>query len=414
MVRSLLGPFVWVLCCGSCGGFWAVIEKPHPDLREPPGETSGVSFFWRPALMEAMTCLQRILSGWGRALLLVVLGWAAAGCSHVGYYAQAVSGQCGVWARQRSVESLLERPDTSPALRRQLAFAVRIREFARDELHLDSGGSYRRYADLGRDYVSWSVTAAPAYSLEPKEWWYPVVGSLSYRGYFREDSARVLANELRSEGWDVSVGGVTAYSTLGWFSDPLLNTYIFDSEVRLADLLFHELAHRRFFVAGDTEFNEAFATAVAAEGVKRWLEHTGDSNLVAAVQRQEPRDDAVRRVLLAGRNRLSALYRETAEPTALRDGKTREFERITAELRDLATDWGDDRAVEPWLRAPLNNARLNDVATYYELVPKFEGLLRDCGGDLESWYRRVEKIGELGRVERRSALKERTERFSLR
>ena len=120
-------------------------------------------------------------------------------------------------------------------------------------------------------FVTWTVTAAPEFSLEPKEWWYPVVGRLGYRGYFRKEEAVALARELMGEGWDVSVGGVTAYSTLGWLSDPLLNTYLFDPELALADVLFHELAHRRFFVAGDTEFNEAYATAVATEGVRRWI-----------------------------------------------------------------------------------------------------------------------------------------------
>jgi predicted aminopeptidase len=355
-----------------------------------------------------------MLLGFLRTLLLSGLCLTGSGCSHVGYYTQAVSGQCRVWARQESVDSLLARPDTEPELHRKLALAVRLREFAKTTLHLDSGGSYRRYADLGRDYVSWTVTAAPEFSLEPKEWWYPVVGRLSYRGYFREDSARKLADELKSAGWDVSVGGVTAYSTLGWFSDPLLNTYLFDPDAELADLLFHELAHRRYFVAGDTEFNEAFATAVAAEGVRRWLEQVGDSDLAEKVARQRERDAAVRRVLLAGRSRLDTLYRTGAGSADLHGAKAREMERVTGELRSLAADWGDAGAVESWLRVPLNNARLNDVATYYELVPLFEAVLHECGGDLEAWYRRVEKIGALDRTERRTALAARTSRLSSR
>jgi predicted aminopeptidase len=238
------------------------------------------------------------------------------------------------------------------------------------------------------------------------------VGRLSYRGYFQQDAARAMAHELKEQGWDVSVGGVTAYSTLGWFSDPLLNTYLFDPDPELADLLFHELAHRRYFVAGDTEFNEAFATAVAAEGVRRWLESTGNRALAEKVQRQRERDAEVRGIVLAGRSRLDALYRSGTEVGELREAKTAEFGRIEKELRVLATHPGDEGAVEAWLRVPLNNARLNDVATYHELVPMFEALLHECDGDLETWYRRVEKIGALGRLERRAALLERVHRLS--
>lgn len=341
---------------------------------------------------------------WLAVGLLGGLGLLGSGCSQMSFYSQAVSGQVRIWARQTSVEKILARRETPPELRRQLELARRLTVFAETELGLKSGGSYQRYADLGRDYVSWTVTAAPEFSLEPKEWWYPVVGRLGYRGYFQKEAAEKLARQLRSEGWDVSVGGVVAYSTLGWFSDPLLNTYLFDPEEDLADLIFHELAHRRLFVPGDTDFNEAFATAVAAEGVRRWFERAGDADRLQQLQSRWNRDARVRRVLLDGRARLEALYANGGAPAALRSAKAAELARIEAALGSLAAELGGPTSAEGWLNPPWNNARLNDVATYHELVPRFEALLRECGGDLEAWYRRVEAIGRLESAERRTVL----------
>ena len=350
---------------------------------------------------------RRFLNRPGRwlGLLVCILGaLAGSGCRHAEFYRQAVAGQWEIWSRQRPVTAILAETNAAPELRQRLELAVELREFARRELLLEPGGSYHRYADLGRPFVTWTVTAAPEFSLEPKEWWYPVVGRLGYRGYFRKEEAVALARELMGEGWDVSVGGVTAYSTLGWLSDPLLNTYLFDPELALADVLFHELAHRRFFVAGDTEFNEAYATAVATEGVRRWIVKRGDSAQMAAWRLQREREASVRQILLSGRQRLEELYRTATDSTVAREQKARELRRIEAELQALVAEWGDGTATAMWLGGPLNNARLNDVATYHALVPRFEALLRECDGDLERWYRRIEEIGSLAAAKRMVAL----------
>ncbi len=209
------------------------------------------------------------------AFLLAVL--ATTGCQSLGYYGQAIKGQYEIVARQESIEKLLADPHTPAPLKAKLQLVESLRAFAAKDLKLPVDGHYQKYADVRRRFVVWNVEAAPEFSLEPKSWWYPIVGSLEYRGYFSERGATNYAARLRKKGYDVYVGGVQAYSTLGWFKDPVLNTFIFEPEPDLAEILFHELAHQQVFASGDTDFNEAFATTVGQEGARRWLRAQGRS-----------------------------------------------------------------------------------------------------------------------------------------
>jgi predicted aminopeptidase len=206
---------------------------------------------------------------------LLALAGGAGGCST--FYGQAVRGQWQLLTDTESIPKLIARTNTPPELRAKLELVLSLREFAGRELKLKPNGHYRSYVDVGRRFVVWNVYATPEFSLEDKTWWYPVVGALSYRGYFREDLARQCAERLADRGWDVHVGGIEAYSTLGWFRDPVLNTFIHQPPPHLAETIFHELAHQRVFVKADTEFNEAFATAVAQAGVRRWLAAAGSA-----------------------------------------------------------------------------------------------------------------------------------------
>ena len=244
----------------------------------------------------------------GAFLALVALLPLLTGCGTVGYYAQAVHGQCQILHRRQPIEDLLADAKTAPALKERLRLVLRIRKFAEDELRLPTNGQYRQYADLGRRFAVWTVYAAPEFSLEAKAWWYPVVGRLKYQGYFNEAKARHCAQKLEHKGFDVHVGGVEAYSTLGWFHDPVLNTFLFNDDTDLADLLFHELAHQRLFVGGDTDFNEAFATAVADEAVERWLRASGDPGELARHREAASRRQQFVELVSSARARLEKLY----------------------------------------------------------------------------------------------------------
>src|SRR5687767_14758623 len=206
---------------------------------------------------------------WLAAILCLAL---IAGCQSLAYYTQAIGGHLKVLAQARPVEDWLTDPATPPELKERLQTARRIREFASKTLKLPENNSYLAYADLERPYVVWNVFAAPEFSVEPRAECFPFAGCVSYRGFYSEHDARRHAEKLRAAGYDVYVGGVPAYSTLGWSDDPLLSTFIRYPDAQLARLVFHELAHQLVYAKNDTTFNESFAVAVEEEGVKRWLE----------------------------------------------------------------------------------------------------------------------------------------------
>jgi predicted aminopeptidase len=295
-----------------------------------------------------------------------------------------------------------------------------LREFAKTNLALPVDNHYLKYVDVHRPFVVWNVEAASEFSMEPKSWWYPLVGSLEYRGYFSKSGATNYAAMLRRKGYDVTVGGVTAYSTLGWFKDPVLNTFIFDPDADLAETIFHELGHQRVFVSGDKDFNEAFATTVGQEGARRWLKASGNTNAyekyVAEIRHTAEYAALVKR----HRRRLEALYgdEETEEGRVKatkqkhdvpREQLRREKKQILDDLkRDysvMRTQWGDDIQYDGWFAQNLNNASLNSVAAYYDLVPAFEKLLQQNGGDLEKFYKQVEQLSKMARKERHEALR---------
>jgi predicted aminopeptidase len=299
-----------------------------------------------------------------------------------------------------------------------LEFVLQVREFAEKELRLPANGHYLDYADLGRPFAVWNVHAAPEFSLQDRSWWYPVVGRLKYRGYFDVAKARRYGQSLSRKGFDVYVGGVSTYSTLGWFHDPVLNTFVFDSNAELAETLFHELAHQRLFVAGDTDFNEAFATAVAEEGLRRWMLAANDPSY------EQYRTDVRRKeqfieLVAAARARLAALYGETnctwglspcsavcgpKSPPELRQEKQRVFDDLRQDYARLRAEWNGWADYDGWFVQPLNNAYLNVVEMYYRLVPGFRRLLQACDGDMEKFYKEVRALSKLKKQERQRRL----------
>mgnify|MGYP002632635626 CR=1 FL=1 len=352
------------------------------------------------------------------ALLAVAL---VTGCQSAGYYAQAVRGHLQLVHRQQPIAELLQQPRTPEPLKTQLRLVLAMREFAAQELRLPVNGHYLRYADLGRSNVVWNVTATPEFSMTPKDWWYHVVGRLAYRGYFQEREARQHATELAAQGFDVDVGGVQAYSTLGWSRDPVLNTFVHEPETGLAELLFHELAHQRLFVSGDTDFNEAFAEAVGEEGTRRWLLAKHGDNGVRKYEAYLRRKAEFTRLVTGAHDQLTSLFqaagtslkspREVAalsgeELAGLRVRKQAILDQLRRDYETLRAAWGGRTDYQRWFRRPLNIARLNDVDAYYRLVPAFHRLLREQGGDLEAFYQAVRALGKLEKAERHRRLEQ--------
>lgn len=362
---------------------------------------------------EANTRRLRFFRG-KRLWILLALALATAllvGCESLSYYRQAIAGQYQIFARQQHIDKLLKDDKVSAKLKEKLRLVLRLREFAEKDLHLPVDKHYLKYADLGRPYVVWNVYAAPELSLDQKAWWYPIVGSLKYRGYFAEKNARRYAKRLEKKCWDVYVGGASAYSTLGWFKEPLLNTFIDDEEWDLAETLFHELAHQRVFASGDTDFNEAFATAAGQEGARRWLRAKGDTNALQRYVAILERDDQFVKLIQSTLEKLRAVYGEDDTPPQTEPPESEQRRRkaeIIAHLRDeykkLRASWDGYSGYDKWFAGPLNNAQLNTVATYQDLVPAFQRLLARHNGDLEKFYEEVKAMKKLSKEERRKRL----------
>ncbi len=348
------------------------------------------------------------MRGWRVAVTAVVASLLLGGCGS-GYLLQAARGQARLLSQRQPIAKLVESPRTGEALRRQLAEAQAAREFASASLGLPDNRSYRSFADIGRPFVVWSVVATPEFSTQPKEWCFPVVGCVAYRGYFSEKSARAFAATLAAQGYDVTVGGVPAYSTLGRFSDPLLSSMLRYGDTETAATLFHELAHQVIYVKNDTAFNEAFATAVENAGLERWLALRGRSADLDARQRRQARQREIVQLLASTRADLGALYRRRQPPESLPDVtvrglKQQRLERLAADLRRIEAAMGGRAGFSAWLEAGLNNAHLASVATYWDCVPGFERLLAGAGGSLTAFYASVRAEAARPQAERRARL----------
>ncbi len=327
-----------------------------------------------------------------------------AGCSSIGYYMQSIEGQLRLlWARQ-PIADMIADPATPLPLKARLERVLAIRDFASRELQLPDNPSYRSYTDLQRPFVVWNVFAAAEFSVAPKEWCFLVVGCVSYRGYFAQAAGEAYARELRGEGLDVFVSGVPAYSTLGWFDDPVLNAFINYPEHAVSRLIFHELAHQVVYIKGDTEFNESFAAAVETEGVRRWIARNGDDKLRAEFERSQQRRTQFRALLFEYRERLAVLYGLPIAPDEMRVRKAQTFSDMRGDYALLKSQWsgfaGYDRFFEH-----LNNANLASFAIYSGLVPQFQQLIAKHNGDLAAFYAEVKELAALGKAERASRLR---------
>ncbi|MFZ5937638.1 aminopeptidase [Pseudomonas sp. HS6-2] len=324
------------------------------------------------------------------------------GCSTVGYYGQLAEGQWQLLRAHQPVDKVIADPASSPRLRARLEHAEAARVFASEQLKLPDNRSYRLYADLQRPYVVWNVFATPELSLQPVTHCFPIAGCVAYRGYYRQGAARGEAALMRQQGLDVYVSGVEAYSTLGWFDDPILSSMVAWGDERLATLIFHELAHQRFYVQDDTEFNESFATFVEQEGTRQWRAARG---LTAIGEDQSQQRDQFTRLVLASRERLQAIYAGPLDDAHKRAAKQAEFERLRSEYKQVRdSQWNGDKRYDAWIYAPLSNAKLLPFGLYDQWVPAFAAVFREVGGDWARFYERVEQLGRLPAVERKAEL----------
>jgi predicted aminopeptidase len=334
------------------------------------------------------------------ALLLALIASVQAGC----YLLESAQGQLSLMSKRQPIARVVERPSTPSALRAKLEQVSSIRDFASRELGLPDNGSYRSYADVGRPYVVWNVVAAPEFSVDARRWCFPIVGCVAYRGYFVERRARSFAATLRRQHYDVSVDGVAAYSTLGHFDDPILNTMVGWDDVELAAIIFHELTHQLLYIAGDASFNEALATTLEEEGVRRWLLAQGREADLVEYELQEQRYAAVIGLLRRTSGELRRIYGSPLDADLMRQQKQEALAKLRGRYATLRAGWGGHAPFEAWFRGDINNAHLASIATYYDCVPGFQRELAAAGGDLVAFYARVRALSTLDRAMRDAAV----------
>lgn len=338
-----------------------------------------------------------------RHLLALTAVTLLAGCSSVSYYGQLAQGQWQLLQAREPVEKIVADPTRDAGLREHLARSQLARTFASEHLHLPDNKSYRLYADLGRPYVVWNVFATDEFSLEPVTHCFPIAGCVAYRGYYSPGGARGEAALQRQAGKDVYLSGVEAYSTLGWFNDPILSSMMGWGDERLATLIFHELAHQRFYVKDDTEFNESYASFVEQEGTRQWRAARG---LPPESVSQSARRDQFTRLVLDTRERLKALYRQPLSAEVMRARKAEAFERMRRDYRALRDEqWAGDKRFDAWINSPMNNAKLLPFGLYDQWVPAFETLFRQVNGDWQAFCHAVEKLGAMPVEARKAALR---------
>ncbi|RBH58651.1 MULTISPECIES: aminopeptidase [Pseudomonas] len=331
--------------------------------------------------------------------LLLLLG----GCSSLNYYSQLAGGQLSLLHAREPVAEVIADPARDPKLREHLAQSQQARAFASEHLHLPDNRSYRLYADIKRPYVVWNVFATPEFSLTPQQHCFPIAGCVAYRGYYNQGAARGEAALQKQQGMDVYIGGVEAYSTLGWFDDPIISSMLTWGDERLATLIFHELAHQRFYVKDDTEFNESYANFVEQEGTRQWRAARG---LPPAKVNDVAQKDQFIELVLKTRARLQQLYAQALPVEQMRERKAQEFQRLRDEYHQMqASQWAGDKRYDAWINGPLNNAKLLPFGLYDQWVPAFAALFKQVNGDWPVFFKAVEKLGGLPVGERTAALR---------
>ncbi len=350
---------------------------------------------YRAQVMAGLRCvsISPVTRPW-----ILVLCLLLGGCSTLDYYTQMGRGHLQLLQQREPIDQVLADPARDAVLRQRLGLALQARRFASSQLGLPDNQSYRVYADIQRPVVLWNVFVTPEFSLAPELQCFPVAGCVAYRGYYDLSRARGAAALEQQAGMDSWIGGVEAYSTLGWFDDPILSSMLRRDDQQLAAVIFHELAHQQLYVSGDTAFNESFASFVEQEGLRQWLVSRAElsADPLHACRRQQ-----FSALVMQVRARLETVYASGLTPSEMRAAKQAEFARMRATYRQLRAARGPaDRRFDAWMEGPMNNAKLLPFGLYEQWVPAFAVLFRQSGQNWPRFYQRVQGLADLPPGER--------------
>ena len=327
-------------------------------------------------------------------LLLAFFAMGLTGCSTAKYYSHAVVGHLQLTTGLTPIRKAIKQDETNKELRRQLELVTELREFAENKLSLDVGKAYSRYKHLDRSAAVWVVYAAPRFSTKLQTWKYPIVGEYQSKGFFKERMAKEYSAKLQSQGFDVYLGEAIAYSTLGWFSDPLLSTFLDDSDEELAETLFHELTHRTYYLKGDTMFNESFATAFAQKSVQLWLREKGEEQRLENYRQKLKRRDEFRSLLQETKNELNLIYKNTNNDSVaiLQRRKQDLIQSFKATCIDLRKKWNKPKSLGSWIDEEVNNAKIAASSVYLLKVPYFNQLWEQANQDPKTYLETVKTL----------------------
>jgi predicted aminopeptidase len=341
---------------------------------------------------------------WRRNLLGALAALPLCACSSLGYYVHLAHGEASLLAARKPLTRVIEDPATDSRLKQRLSLAQQARAFASDSLKLPRNRSYTTYADLHRPYAVWNVFAAAEFSVDAFEHCFPIAGCVAYRGYYDRTHVQEYAQRLRARGLETWVHGVTAYSTLGFFADPILNTMLGADDDDLAATIFHELAHQRLYIKDDTEFNESFATFVQTEGLRQWRAARG---LPPATDVVQTRAEEFDQLVLAARERLRQLYASDLPADVMRARKHDEIERLRADYAQWRDSrWAGDSTYDEWVNGEINNAKLLPFGLYRRWVDAFAALYKKCNGDWEALYRAAAQMAHANAARRTQQLRQ--------
>lgn len=341
-----------------------------------------------------------------RSIGLLTLLLCSTGCSTVSYYSQAVGGHLKLMRAREPIDKLLSAETTDEELRAKLQTLIDARQYAVDTLKLPNNDSYNTYVETGRRYVTWNVVAAEEFSLNAKTWCFPVAGCVNYKGYFAEENANEYAQELIDQNLDVNVGGASAYSTLGWFDDPVLDTMLSGGDIRYVGTLFHELAHQLLYIKDDSNFNEAFASFVEQEGIRTWLTDRNELDRIGRYNDHLGRSADFSALLKTTREALQSVYSQDATDEVKRTGKQAALDDMQANYQTLKVSWDGYSGYDGWFSRKVNNARLVSVATYRKLIPAFAAMYIDANRDLSAFYEIAKAVAAMPTDERRVKMDE--------
>lgn len=338
-------------------------------------------------------------SNYHRNIVLLLFTALISGCSTVNYYAQSIQGQFEIIQKRQNINLILNDSNLSNSHRNRLETVLELRDFSINQLGLPDNNSYLSYADLERDYVIWNIFATEEFSLSPIKWCYLIVGCLDYRGYFSETEAEQHAMNLKAQGYDIYLGGVSAYSTLGWFDDPVLNTMLRWSDIQLATVMFHELAHQQLYIKNDTEFNESYAEAVATIGVIKWLEQSPDKTLLTAYLQSRSQEKEFISLIMKYKTVLTEIYRSETNKKQMLIQKESAFKQMKDEYRNISHHWEKDRYAY-WFSTDLNNAKLAAIVTYQQYASSFMNIYNKLDRNLERFYSLIISLSQCKQMKR--------------